>query len=268
MNASLQAYEKFAEFYDEFMGFSVADGRWMENMLKKNGFAGRSILDLGCGTGAYSLYFHKRGYQVVGVDASIPMLKYARNKVVGSGFGSYKGVSFVCSDLTRVSFKQSFDACVAFQVLNHIHTEEELRTLFKSVYEHLAEPGYFLVHLTSVSWFRRHTGDRIHKRRRFVCKQQFEEQPEAHLVKRVFEFFPRDGIPPFQVSFVDKIHFPTKILNLLLEAQFKDPVFWIWPRGSAVGWTDLDKVSHVERALEEDKLVPPIDLFGFVVKKM
>ena len=46
--------------------------------LRKAGVGSGSVIDLGCGTGAWALELSRRGYAVLGVDASAAMIRIAR----------------------------------------------------------------------------------------------------------------------------------------------------------------------------------------------
>src|SRR5436305_11212262 len=60
-----------------------ADRRFVERHCPRPG----RLLDLGCGTGRLLLPFARRGYWVLGVDLSAPMLAVAREKAVAEGVG-------------------------------------------------------------------------------------------------------------------------------------------------------------------------------------
>jgi 2-polyprenyl-3-methyl-5-hydroxy-6-metoxy-1,4-benzoquinol methylase len=46
--------------------------------LEKDGRIRGSVLDIGCGAGEHTIYLARLGYQVLGVDASVPAIEYAR----------------------------------------------------------------------------------------------------------------------------------------------------------------------------------------------
>ncbi|HPJ70201.1 MAG TPA: class I SAM-dependent methyltransferase [Candidatus Mcinerneyibacteriales bacterium] len=79
---------------------------------------GEKVLDLGCGTGHYSLFLAQRGCDVIGVDISEPMLKFARKKSEMSGLS----VRWVNTSLKELPFdEESFDlvcSVTAFEFLN------------------------------------------------------------------------------------------------------------------------------------------------------
>ena len=59
-------------------------------------------LDLGCGTGANSLYFARHGWQVVGVDLAVTAIRRARRRAREAGLS----VDFHAADVTRLDFLQ------------------------------------------------------------------------------------------------------------------------------------------------------------------
>ena len=60
---------------------------------------GRTLVDLGCGTGEHSLAAAKRGWAVVGLDASAAAIDKARRAADGAGLA----VRFVVGDVRRLS---------------------------------------------------------------------------------------------------------------------------------------------------------------------
>lgn len=61
--------------------------------------AGRSLVDLGCGSGEHSLAAARRGWTVTGVDASAVAIDKARRSAEGAGLD----VRFVVGDVRRLS---------------------------------------------------------------------------------------------------------------------------------------------------------------------
>jgi ubiquinone/menaquinone biosynthesis C-methylase UbiE len=78
--------------------------------------AGRSILDVGTGTGRIALILTSAGAAVTGVDASEEMLKVARERAAAQ----HVNVRFVTGDAHALGFPdRSFDAVVSSRVLMH-----------------------------------------------------------------------------------------------------------------------------------------------------
>ena len=99
---------------------SIYDMRYEEIQRKKYEFvtkhlpprAGR-VLDLGCGTGMFLEELSKRCELVVGVDASVKMLKVAQKRA--------KGVALVLADADSLPFADcSFDVVVSVTLLQNM----------------------------------------------------------------------------------------------------------------------------------------------------
>lgn len=76
------AYGPFAAYYDEFTAHHDYEA-WtavVERLGREHGLTGRTLLDVGCGTGKSLLPFARRGYRVSGCDLSPAMLRIARAK--------------------------------------------------------------------------------------------------------------------------------------------------------------------------------------------
>lgn len=83
-----------------------------ERGMLKNDF---SILDVGCGTGTYSVVLAQHCKKVVGIDLSSKMIELAKQTAKKSGS---KNVEFYCIDwhdldLEKVGFEQKFDLVIA-----------------------------------------------------------------------------------------------------------------------------------------------------------
>jgi SAM-dependent methyltransferase len=96
-------YDGIAEWYDrDFLGSTHVPGREAAARLLGRG-SGR-LLDVGCGTGAYSAMLAGLGWQLVGVDISADMLRLARDR----------GLDVVQADARELPFEDaSFDAAVS-----------------------------------------------------------------------------------------------------------------------------------------------------------
>jgi SAM-dependent methyltransferase len=96
-------YDGIAEWYDhDFLGGTHDPGRAAAARLLGHG-SGR-LLDVGCGTGAYSASLAELGWQLVGTDISVDMLRLARDR----------GLEVVQADARDLPFEEgSFDAAVS-----------------------------------------------------------------------------------------------------------------------------------------------------------
>ena len=109
----LRHYRPYQDLLQEVCGHieSYAKGRSLR------------ILDVGCGTGNYSMELSRRGHRVVGIDFSPSMLKRAEQKKRG-GAG---GPQFLFNDLKKTLpfMDDSFDAVICINVLYTIPDHEK-----------------------------------------------------------------------------------------------------------------------------------------------
>ena len=103
-------YDCAAAFYDETRNASPA---LVEAILEQLGpAAGRSLLEVGCGTGNYSRAFADAGFRVVGIDTSAEMLGRAAQKIPGRmGVAVARHLPFP---------NRSFDCVVTVNVYHHL----------------------------------------------------------------------------------------------------------------------------------------------------
>lgn len=144
-------YEEEAKIYD-IERFSTTHGRYMDQLQKDivlsmiNSWKNKRILEVGCGTGRFTIEIANQGSIIVGLDPSIPMLKKVKEKA--------KDVATVgIIDLTNGSgyelpFKDfTFDGCVCINVINHLPNYDKM---FKEVYRVLKPNGFFIMNFSNM----------------------------------------------------------------------------------------------------------------------
>jgi len=103
----------------------------------------RSILELGAGTGGYSMVLGRRGYAVLGVDASKDMLDIARSKAAKKRLES--AVRFRTGDIKGLRLGGGFDACICmFAVMNYLGSIDDVKAAFRSVADSVGDGGLFI----------------------------------------------------------------------------------------------------------------------------
>jgi SAM-dependent methyltransferase len=89
------------------------------------------LLDLGCGTGWTSLFFARRGFDVVGVDIAADMIEQAN---LCRDREELDNLRFVVSDYEEMGFEDEFDAATFIDSLHHSIDEElTLRMVYKAL---------------------------------------------------------------------------------------------------------------------------------------
>lgn len=85
---------------------------------------GTGVIDVGCGTGNFSIKLARKGLEVVGVDVSRPMLKKAREKV--EKLDENLEISFQRMDAKDLDFPEaSFDNAFSMATIEFIPDEEK-----------------------------------------------------------------------------------------------------------------------------------------------
>jgi len=141
------AYADFAGFYDQVMGDRTADIERVRGYVRRYLPSARSLLELGCGTGAV-LAGLAGDLAVSGVDRSPEMLAIAA--------GSVPGARLIQADMTSFSLDTRFDVVICiFDTLNHLPSFGSWLELFDRVNEHLAPGGLFVFDVNTVGRLRR-----------------------------------------------------------------------------------------------------------------
>ncbi len=78
--------------------------------------AGERVLDVGCGTGQLTAEIARAGAEVVGIDESRAMIEQAR--------GNFPGLQFEVADVTRIAYREEFDAVFSNAVLHWVRAAD------------------------------------------------------------------------------------------------------------------------------------------------
>jgi SAM-dependent methyltransferase len=141
------SYAKFAGFYDQVMGDRSSDIERVRGYVGRFLPSARSLLELGCGTGAVLAGF-AADMSLAGVDRSEEMLRTAAKTVPGA--------RLIQADMTQFSLRTRFDVVICvFDTLNHLPRFESWLQLFDRVREHLADGGLFVFDVNTVGRMRR-----------------------------------------------------------------------------------------------------------------
>ena len=133
------AYTVSVDVYDLIYGFLDYAGQADEIVAEVVSRRGpvSSLLEVGCGTGAFLVEFARHVDDLVGVDISEPMLAAAAEKL--------PAVSLSVGDMRSFSLGRRFDvvACL-FSSIGYMTTDADLRAALTTMRDHL-EPGGALV---------------------------------------------------------------------------------------------------------------------------
>ncbi len=137
----------FEEWFDTpyyHILYSNRDYREAENFLNLlTGFLKlekkSSIIDLACGKGRHSIYLNKLGYKVLGLDLSEQSISYDKKF-------ENESLEFRVHDMRNRIESEPVDAVFnLFTSFGYFETEEENKSVFRSVSEVLKSKGYFVL---------------------------------------------------------------------------------------------------------------------------
>lgn len=127
--------ERIAEVYDEMYAKYDAAIDLLHELAR-----GGRVLELGIGTGRIALPLHRRGVDVMGIDASPAMIAKLHAKPDGAG------IEVVQGSFAQIDVERQFDLIyVVFNTFYALLTQAEQVQCFQSVAAHLTEAGVFLI---------------------------------------------------------------------------------------------------------------------------
>ncbi|MEV7007460.1 class I SAM-dependent methyltransferase [Streptosporangium sp. NPDC051022] len=136
-------WDRRAESHDETPGNSLTAEQteaWKSLLAEVYPIRSGRLLDIGCGTGTYSLLLAELGFDVHGVDTSRRMIAHARRKALGRG-GPGGGLTATFSTLAAQDVDGRYDAVFSRNVL---WTVENPGRLADVVREHTTESALWV----------------------------------------------------------------------------------------------------------------------------
>jgi SAM-dependent methyltransferase len=112
--------------------------------LARDGWIRGSILDAGCGAGEHTILFAGRGYDVLGIDFSLPAIELARANAAGRGIAA----RFEVADALRLSGEPRFDTVVDSALFHVFEPADQAR--YARALHGVCRPGA-LVHVLALS---------------------------------------------------------------------------------------------------------------------
>ena len=102
---------------------------------------GARVLDLACGTGRHAIELARKGYDMVGLDLSMVMLKRA----LADAQNAKQIIKFIHGDMQKLSFKAIFDAIYCVQMSFGYFDDLRNFRVLQGVYRALKPNGVFLI---------------------------------------------------------------------------------------------------------------------------
>ena len=131
-----QVFLDYSKYYDVLYKDKNyhAEVDFIVSLIRKHNPNAKTILNLGCGTGAHDIFLAEAGYDVVGVDLSQEMLNVARNK--------NPNCSYHLGDARNVNLNKKFDVVISlFHVLSYQTSNQDVLDFMKTISIHMNNEG-------------------------------------------------------------------------------------------------------------------------------
>ncbi len=228
-------YTEFARVYD-LIGADRHSAKMVEytfKLFRKFNIKATCGLDLCCGTGTAIALFLDQGLLMSGLDQSASMLAAAAKKLKGHKVRLYqkslpKFRILQTDDSRRV---RKFDLITCFyDSLNYLKNARELKTAFRSVYNHLTKGGWFIFDMNTPAALKILWGGQVYADAgddlAWVWRNTYYEKTMSATCRTTF-FVKREKLwERFDETHVERAYDNKSVLRLLSEVGFEVKGFY------------------------------------------
>ena len=185
----MEAYTDFATVYDTFMDETPYDvwGDFVAGLIEKYGISKpysqtaenaepdidtalseerNLIVELGCGTGSFTMVMAKKGYDILGTDISPDMLNIARQKSAEAGLD----IMYLEQDMRELDLYCTAGTIVSVcDSINYLLEDEDVIETFRLANNFLYPKGIFIFDFNTLHKYRDVIGDATIAENREEC---------------------------------------------------------------------------------------------------
>jgi cyclopropane fatty-acyl-phospholipid synthase-like methyltransferase len=217
-------YTDFAYYYDRLM-YDVDYNElsdYVESLLKQYMDHPKTVLDLGCGTGSFTVEFAKRGYEMIGLDLSCDMLSCAKEKARENKLD----ILFLNQDMTRMELYGTVDAIVSTtDCINYISNRKSLQRLFKLAKNYLNPGGVFIFDINSAYKLQYLLGDNVFydvgENVSYIWQSRYYSKKKTVEFDMTFFVKEDDLYRRFDECHIEKIYTIDELKSISMEHDFK-----------------------------------------------
>ncbi len=219
----MNCYGPLAAWYDQLTGDVpyAAFADFYEAEFARVGGEFRLLLDLCCGTGTLTAEMARRGYELIGVDASPDMLMQAREKSISLS----PAPLWLCQDAGELDLYGTVDAAYcSLDGMNYL-PPTTLPELFHRLRLFVRPGGLVIFDVKSPEWFRSLDGEIfVDEREDLLCLWRADLDEEKQAVVYGMDLFERQGKlwRRSGEEHVEYIHEPEALRVLLADEGFFD----------------------------------------------
>jgi glycine/sarcosine N-methyltransferase len=141
-------YSEIAEYYDFIFPFNKAHVEFVKNCIERP-YEGKTVLDVGCGTGDLAIALTEIGFRLTGLDYDAEMLAEANKK-------EKKSAVFLQMDMQKLANAfdpETFDAVLCFgNTLVHLSGYSEVEAFCRGVRTVLRNKGKLLLQILNYDY--------------------------------------------------------------------------------------------------------------------
>lgn len=110
--------------------------------------AGARILDLGCGDGIHAVALAERGFEVLGVDSSEPLLEQAQKRAAAAGAKA----AFALGDMRELALDAQFDAVICMNTTLGYFNDRQNYQVVERCFKALTPGGQIIIDVVNRDW--------------------------------------------------------------------------------------------------------------------
>jgi SAM-dependent methyltransferase len=123
----------------------AGEARYVADIIRRHAPRAKSLMEIGCGTGAHAVELARLGFDVAGVDMSEGMLDAADARRSSLDPRLAAKMEFAHGDARTVRLGRKFDAVISlFHVMSYQTSNEDLAAAVATAREHLEPGGVFV----------------------------------------------------------------------------------------------------------------------------
>lgn len=150
----MKAYTVFSGVYDKFMR-DIPYAEWcsaVTEYLRRNGRSSGRMLELGCGTGTFTMLMAREGFEMTGIDMSSDMLREACRKRKETKLE----ITYEQQDMRVFESDVKFPAIISVcDSVNYMENDFDLKSVMERVADTLTDDGIFIFDLKTPAYYKR-----------------------------------------------------------------------------------------------------------------
>jgi len=220
-------YRAIIDFYDEIVPRDISGICDSVTGILAKYTTCKDMLDLGCGTGRFTIALAKRGYKMIGMDLTTEMLETARTNAKKARVK----VRFTMGDMRNFKLKKRTGIIWARGSIGDLLKTGDVKKAFRNIRNNLLKKGIFIFDLRDRSHYGQKLEDglrsekRMSKRGRrvttFTFSARLDEKTGIEKMTGEIEVDTGMGIQKFKVNHALRYYTRDRVTRLLEDAGFE-----------------------------------------------